>query len=79
MAELPVKDLPTEEDIERARTDPGFRQELLAKNLERLLSALNVARRNNGERDPACARQIREGVDLAVKLAGRLQKGAGAA
>ncbi len=67
-------DLVTEDDIERARTDPGFRQELLAKNLEQLLAALNEMRRNNGDRDPDGARQIREGVDLAVKLAGRLQR-----
>lgn len=72
-----MSDLISEEDIERARTDPGFRQELLAKNLERLLAALNLARKNNGEKDPKCAKQIREGVDLAVKLAGRLQKGGG--
>jgi hypothetical protein len=68
-------DLVTEDDIERARKDPGFRQELLAKNLEQLLAALNLMRRNNGDRDPDGARQIREGVDLAVQLAGRLQKG----
>ncbi|MBS0246757.1 MAG: hypothetical protein JSR61_09060 [Proteobacteria bacterium] len=68
-------DLVTEDDIERARKDPGFRQELLAKNLEQLLAALNLMRRNNGDRDPANAKQIREGVDLAVQLAGRLQKG----
>lgn len=72
-------DLVTEDDIERARTDPGFRQELLAKNLEQLLAALNEMRRNNGDRDPEGARQIREGVDLAVKLAGRLQRGPGGA
>jgi hypothetical protein len=71
-----MADLISEEDIARARTDAGFRQELLAKNLERLLAALNTARKNGGERDPACARQIREGVDLAVQLAGRLQRGA---
>ena len=68
-------DLVTEDDIERARKDPGFRQELLAKNLDQLLAALNLMRKNNGDRDPASAKQIREGVDLAVKLAGRLQKG----
>ena len=74
-----MAELNSEEDIERARTDPEFRQDLLAKNLERLLAALNTARKNGGERDPACARQIREGVDLAVQLAGRLQKGPNAA
>ncbi|MCW5693375.1 MAG: hypothetical protein KIT48_13535 [Pseudolabrys sp.] len=68
-------DLVTEDDIERARKDPAFRQELLARNLEQLLAALNLMRKNNGDRDPDGARQIREGVDLAVKLAGRLQKG----
>ena len=67
-------DLVTEDDIERARNDPGFRQELLAKNLEQLLAALNTMRRNNGDRDPLGDKQIREGVDLAVQLAGRLQK-----
>lgn len=72
-------DLVTEDDIERARTDPGFRQELLARNLEQLLAALNLMRRNNGDRDPDGARQIREGVDLALKLAGRLQRGPGGA
>ena len=56
----------------------GATDGLLARiesRLERLLAALNLARRNGDERDPECARQIREGVDLAVKLAGRLQRG----
>lgn len=65
--------LVTENDIERARSDPAFRLQLLAENLERLLHALNSMRRNN-DADPASARQIREGVDLAVKLADWLQK-----
>lgn len=75
-AEPSMTDLVTEADIERARTDPDFRQELLAKNLERLLAALNVMRKNDGEHDPLGSRQMREGVDLAVELANRLQKGA---
>jgi hypothetical protein len=65
--------LVTEDDIVRARKDPAFRQQLLAENLERLLAALNIMRRNS-DTDPKSARQIREGVDLAVKLADRLQK-----
>ena len=65
--------LVTEDDIARARSDPEFRQQLLAENLERLLHALNTMRRNT-EPNPASARQIREGVDLAVKLADRLQQ-----
>jgi hypothetical protein len=65
--------LVTEDDIARARSDPEFRQQLLAENLERLLHALNTMRRNT-DPNPASARQIREGVDLAVKLADRLQQ-----
>jgi len=68
-------DLVTEDDIARARTDPGFRQQLMADNLERLLEALNEMRRSSDIK-PDAARQIQEGVDLAVKLADRLQQNA---
>lgn len=68
-----MSNLATEADIERARKDPAFRQQLLASNLERLLAALNIMRKNN-DKDPASVRQIREGVDLAVKLADRLHQ-----
>jgi hypothetical protein len=68
-------DLVTEDDLARARTDPGFRQQLMAENLERLLEALNEMRRSSDIK-PDAARQIREGVDLAVKLADRLQQNA---
>jgi hypothetical protein len=44
-------------------------------NLDRLLEALNKMRKANDTK-PAAARQIREGVDLAVKLADRLQQNA---
>jgi hypothetical protein len=67
-----MSDLVTEDDLARARTDPEFRQQLMAESLERLLEALNEARRD-GDIKPEAARQIREGVDLAVKLADRLQ------
>lgn len=68
-----MSDLATENDIERARNDPAFRQQLLAHNLEKLLSALNIMRKNN-DKDPKSARLIKEGVDLAVKLADRLHQ-----
>ena len=64
--------LVTEDDLARARTDPDFRQQLMAINLERLLAALNDMRQTSNIK-PEAARQIREGVDLAVKLADRLQ------
>jgi hypothetical protein len=71
-----MSDLVTEDDLARARTDPEFRQQLMASNLELLLEALNQARRASNIK-PEAARQIREGVDLAVKLADRLQQKAG--
>ena len=63
----------SEDDLARARHDPAFRQQMLAEHLERLLDALNRMRRTNND-SPQAARQIREGVDLAVKLADRLQQ-----
>ena len=68
-----MSDLVTEDDLARARSDPAFRQQLLAQNLDRLLEALNRMRKANDTK-PDSVRQIREGVDLAVKLADRLQQ-----
>jgi len=70
-----MSELVSEDDLTRARHDPGFRQKMLADHLERLLDALNRMRRANNA-SPEAARQIREGVDLAVKLADRLQQNA---
>lgn len=67
-----MSDLVSEDDLARARSDPVFRQQMLADNLEILLAALNKMRRS-GSATPEAAAQIREGVDLAVKLADRLQ------
>jgi hypothetical protein len=69
-----MSDLVSEGDLERARSDPEFRQQLLADNLERLLQALNDMRKVPDNDSADAKRQIREGVDLAVKLAERLQR-----
>jgi hypothetical protein len=69
--------LVTEDDLRRARNDPEFRHQLLAHNLERLLEALNDMRKAPEGKSPETARQIREGVDLAIKLADRLQQNRG--
>ena len=69
-----MSNLVSENDLDRARKDPEFRQQLLAHNLERLLEALNDMRKVPDNNSPDAARQIREGVDLAVKLAERLQR-----
>ena len=71
-----MSELVTDEELERARTDPEFRQEFMAGKLEMLLEALNKMRRAS-DVEPQAARQIREGVDLAVKLADRLQQKSG--
>jgi hypothetical protein len=64
----------TDKDLERARTDPAFRQQLIAQNLDYLLAALNKMRKANSNPTAAGATQIREGVQLAVKLADILHK-----
>jgi hypothetical protein len=71
-----MNELVTENDLVRARTDPEFRQELMAGKLEMLLEALNKMRQT-ADVEPEAADQIREGVDLAVKLADLLQQTGG--
>jgi hypothetical protein len=65
---LPV----TDDDLARARRDPAFRQKLLTANLDRLLAELKKLRRAKAI-DPSRERQIKEGVQLAVILAERIQ------
>src|SRR5262249_49798643 len=70
----PMRDvaLVTDDDLARARLDPAFRHQLVADNLELLLASLNKMRaRPNTDGN---AGHIREGVDLAVKLAELLQR-----
>ena len=71
-----MTDLVSEDDLARARADPEFRQQLMAANLEKLLEKLNDLRRTSDIK-PEAARLIRQGVDLAVKLADRLQQNKG--
>ena len=73
MSDEVVDEIVSEEDLARARQDPAFRQELMAKNLDKLLGALNRAKQGR-DKNPEVARQMREGVDLAVRLADRLQR-----
>jgi hypothetical protein len=67
----------TEEELARAQQDPAFRRKLLADNLEALLTALNKMRNLGEKPDADSARQIRDGVDMAVKLANLLQAAKG--
>jgi hypothetical protein len=63
--------LVTDADLADARQDLASRQRLVSKYLELLLGELNKLRSMSA--DPIRARQIREGVELAVKLADLLQ------
>jgi len=64
----------TDETLERARHDPTFRRKLLSENLDMLLKRLNKMRASSPALDKTSARQIRDGVDLAVRLAEMLQQ-----
>ena len=60
----------SDDELVRARIDPAFRQRLLSENMEVLLAGLKQARKSP---DGADAEEIREGVQLAVRLAELIQ------
>jgi len=61
-------------DLAQARRDPAFRQKLLAESLETLLAGIK-RHRVAGPAEGPNARQLREGVELAVRLAELIQNG----
>jgi hypothetical protein len=64
----------TDAELARARKDPAFRQKLYSESLEALLAGLAKLRsRSSTARQSEGAKQIREGVELAVKLAELIQ------
>ncbi len=63
----------TDADLAQARQDPAFRQELLTRNLELLLARLQ-RQRKTPRAAVATAKEMREGVTLAVRLAELIQK-----
>jgi hypothetical protein len=69
---MPESPLVTDSDLARARRDTGFRQQLLTESLERLLGELSKLQRAG--LSTAQADQVREGVELAVKLADLLRR-----
>ena len=64
----------TDAELERARSDKAFRQKLLTENLDALLGRLQKLRATPAFA-PASAKQMREGVELAVRLAELIQAG----
>ncbi len=65
----------TEAELARARRDPAFRQKLLTQSLEVLLGKLQKQRQASRSA-LATAKQMREGVTLAVRLAELIQTAA---
>jgi hypothetical protein len=63
----------TDQELTRAREDAAYRHKLLTENLEILLAMLNKMRSSSNATNPASAEQIRDGVQLAVKLANIIQ------
>ena len=59
-------------DIARSRDDPRFKQVLLAKSLEQLLSSLHRMQ-SAAQIGPNGARELREGALVAVQLADRIR------
>jgi hypothetical protein len=66
----------TDADLSRARRDPAFRQKLLTQSLDTLLLGM---KRFRGAAPSAGggAKQLREGVELAVRLAELIQNAGG--
>jgi hypothetical protein len=64
----------TEEEFARAKDDAQFRQRMMVEKLDLLLAEIARMRLDKPEPNSPTAKQIKEGVDLAVKLADILQK-----
>jgi hypothetical protein len=67
----------TDTDLARARSDPAFRQKLLTQSLETLLSRMQKLRGSASNSAGGGAKQLREGVELAVRLAELIQNADG--
>jgi hypothetical protein len=63
----------TDAELARARSDRAFRQKLLEQSLEALLAGLQKLRNAGPSRKSMSAKLIREGVELAVRLAELIQ------
>jgi hypothetical protein len=67
----------TDNDLARARSDPAFRQKLLTRSLEMLLARMQKLRGTAQTVARGDDKQLREGVELAVRLAELIQNADG--
>ena len=63
----------TDADLARARTDAAFRQKMLEQSLETLLARVKKLRNAAAPAQSGGARQMREAIELAVRLAEMIQ------
>jgi hypothetical protein len=63
----------TEAQLAQARSDPVFRQKLLEQSLEVLLSGVQKLRNAAPSQGNGSAKQMREAIELAVRLAEMIQ------
>lgn len=63
----------SEGDLARARLDPAFRQKLLTLSLDALLVSMKRLRGSAMAPSEANTKQLREGAELAVRLAELIQ------
>jgi len=64
----------TEAELAQARGDPAFRRKLLEGSLEALLAGLQKLRSAAPAPDSAGSKQMREAIELAVRLAELIQR-----
>ncbi len=63
----------TDAELAKARSDPAFRQKLLEQSLEALLAGVQKLRHSAPSQDTGTPKQIREAIELAVRLAEMIQ------
>jgi len=66
----------TDDDLARARLDPAYRQKLLTVSLDALLASMKRLRGTAMAPSDANTKQLREGAELAVRLAELIQSAA---
>jgi hypothetical protein len=64
----------TEAELAQARCDPLYRRKLLEESLEALLAAVHKLRNAAPAAGSAGAKQMREAIELAVRLAELIQE-----
>jgi hypothetical protein len=72
---VPPYSLPSDDELARARADTAFRRELLASNLQSLITTMAMLKgAPETTVSPQLAGQLREGADLALQMSDILKR-----